>query len=110
MESQALGFMPSTLEKAALLLKGKQKLSCSEKLSGKKAMTILLLGSAVAHLTVAMSLICSRYSLVGIKHALDNKTIMLVEQKQFVIHLHTRFMKVSILLYMMILSSTNSEP
>jgi len=80
-ESQVLGFIPLTFEKADLLLEGKRKLSCSGKPGGKKAMAILLSGtwSAVAHLTAAMSLICSRYRSMGMRHASTDRTIILVQ-------------------------------
>jgi len=59
-ESHVLGFMSPAFEKAALLFAGKRRLSGSRKPGGKKAVAMLLSGSAVAHLIVAMSLICSR--------------------------------------------------
>jgi len=71
--------MPHAFEKAALLLEGKRKLSCSGKPGGKRAVAMLLSGSAVAHLIVAMSLICSRYKSVDIRHASGDRTIVLVE-------------------------------
>jgi len=78
-ESHVLGFMPPAFEKAALLLEGNRRLSCSGKPGGKRAVAMLLSGSAVAHLTMAMSLICSRCRSVGIKQASADKTIVLVE-------------------------------
>jgi len=78
-ESQVLGFIPPAFEKAALLLEGKRKLSWSGKPGGTRAVVMLLSGSAVAHLIVAMSLICSRYRLVSIMHASADRTIVLVE-------------------------------
>jgi len=78
-ESHVLGFMPPAFEKAALLLEGKRRLSRSGKPGGKRAVAMLLSGSAVAHLIVAMSLICSRYKSVGIRQASADRTIVLVE-------------------------------
>jgi len=78
-ESHVLGFMPPAFEKAALLLEGKRRLSSSGKPGGKRAVAMLLSGSAVAHLIVAMSLICSRYRSVGIRQASAGRTIVLVE-------------------------------
>jgi len=78
-ESQVLGFMPTTFEKAALLLEGKRRLSRSGKPEGKRAVAMLLSGSTVAHLMVGMSLICSRYRSVGIRQASADMTIVLVE-------------------------------
>ena len=79
MESQVLSSRPSVLEKAALLLKGKQKLSRSGKQGGKRAVIILLAGGVVAYQTVAMSLKCFRSRSVGIKHTSNNRTSVLVE-------------------------------
>ena len=78
-ESPVIGFIPPAFEKAALLLEGKRRLSCSGGLGGKRAMAMLLSGSVVAYLIVAMSLICSRYRSIGIRNASANSTIVLVE-------------------------------
>ena len=78
-ESQVLGFMLPAFEKSALLLEGKRKLSFSGKPGGKRAVAMLLSGSAVAHPIVAMSMICSRYRSVGIRHGSTHSTIVLVE-------------------------------
>jgi len=77
-ESHVLGFIPPAFKKVALLLQGKWKLSCNGELGGTSAVAMLFSGSAVAHLIVAMSLICSRHKSVGIRHASANSTIVLV--------------------------------
>jgi len=46
-ESHVLGFMPPALEKAALPLEGRRKLSCRGKPGGKRAVAMLLSGNAV---------------------------------------------------------------
>jgi len=78
-ESQVLSSRPSVLEKAALLLKGKRKLSRCGEQEGKRAVIILLAGSVVAYQTVAMSLKCFWSRSVGVKHTSNNSTSVLVE-------------------------------
>jgi len=57
-ESHVFGFIPAALEKAALLLEGRRKLSCRGKPGGKRAVAMLLSGNTVDHRMAAMSRIC----------------------------------------------------
>jgi len=78
-KSHIFGFMPPALEKAALRLEGRRKLSCRGKPGGKRAVAMLLSGNAVDHRMAAMSRICSRYRSTGIMLASADSTLVFVE-------------------------------
>ena len=78
-EFHVLGFIPPGLEKTILLFEGNLYSSHSGTPSGMRAVAMLFEGSADAHLTVAMSRICSRYSSSGMRQASADRTFVFVE-------------------------------
>ena len=74
-----LGFNPPGLEKTSLRFEGNLYSSLSGTPSHMRAVGMLFEGSAEAHLTVAMSRICSRYSSKGMMQDFANRTFIFVE-------------------------------
>ena len=78
-EFHVLGFSPPGLEKAILLFEENLYSSLSGTPSGMRAVAMLFKGRADAHLTVAMSRICSRYSSSGMRQTSADRTFIFVE-------------------------------
>jgi len=78
-ESHVFCFIPPALEKAALRLEGRRKLSCRGKPDGKRAVAMLLSSNVVDYRMAAMSRICLRYKSTGIMQASADRTLVFVE-------------------------------